>query len=160
MAFCLCGLSSFLSILPVPWARNLPPTIANLRQNDRDDPDFAIIRVEAKDFNFLAPTSVDLDLRDFTKTQEYFSKHMPEFVIHTAGLVGGIQANMARPVDFLVENVDLGRNVIMASKSAGVKNLLNLSSSCMYPRNAINPLTENLILQGELEPTNEGYALA
>lgn len=114
----------------------------------------------AKNFDFLAPTSADLDLRDFAKTREYFSKHMPEFVIHTAGLVGGIQANMARPVDFLVENVDLGRNVIMASKGAGVKNILNLSSSCMYPRNAINPLTENLILQGELEPTNEGYALA
>jgi GDP-L-fucose synthase len=113
-----------------------------------------------KDFDFLAPTSADLDLRDFVKTQEYFSKHMPEFVIHAAGLVGGIQANMSKPVDYLVENVDLGRNVILASRNAGVKKLLNLSSSCIYPRNAINPLTENLILQGELEPTNEGYALA
>lgn len=113
-----------------------------------------------RDFDFLAPTSTDLDLRDFARTQDYFSKHAPDFVIHTAGLVGGIQANMARPVDFLVENVDLGRNVIMASRSAGVKKILNLSSSCMYPRNAENPLTEDLILKGELEPTNEGYALA
>ncbi|QWD09479.1 GDP-L-fucose synthase [Polynucleobacter paneuropaeus] len=114
----------------------------------------------ARDFDFLAPTSADLDLSDFAKTQAYFSKHAPDFVIHTAGLVGGIQANMARPVDFLVENVDLGRNVIMASRTAGVKKLLNLSSSCMYPRNAENPLREDLILKGELEPTNEGYALA
>lgn len=114
----------------------------------------------AKDYVFLAPTSSDLDLCDFANTQEYFSKHSPEFVIHTAGLVGGIQANMARPVDFLVKNVDLGRNVVMASRGAGVKKLLNLSSSCMYPRNALNPLTEDRILQGELEPTNEGYALA
>lgn len=115
---------------------------------------------KAKDFDFLSPTSADLDLRDFSKAQEYFSRHKPEYVIHTAGLVGGIQANMARPVDFLVQNVDLGRNVIMASRSAGVKYLLNLSSSCMYPPNALNPLTEDLILQGGLEPTNEGYALA
>ena len=114
----------------------------------------------ARDFDFLAPTSAELDLRDFAKTQDYFSKHAPDFVIHTAGLVGGIQANMARPVDFLVENLDLGRNVIMASRTAGVKKLLNLSSSCMYPRNAENPLREDLILKGELEPTNEGYALA
>jgi GDP-L-fucose synthase len=114
----------------------------------------------AIDFDFLAPTSANLDLRDFAKTQDYFSKYLPDFVIHTAGLVGGIQANMTRPVDFLVENVDLGRNVIMASRNTGVKKLLNLSSSCMYPRNAENPLIEDLILQGELEPTNEGYALA
>ncbi|MBT8558177.1 GDP-L-fucose synthase [Polynucleobacter paneuropaeus] len=114
----------------------------------------------ARNFDFLAPTSADLNLLDFAKTQDYLYKHVPDFVIHTAGLVGGIQANMARPVDFLVDNVDLGRNVIMASRSAGVKKLLNLSSSCMYPRNAANPLTEDLILKGELEPTNEGYALA
>ena len=114
----------------------------------------------AEQFSLLAPNSSELDLRDFAKVQEYLSTHSPDFVIHTAGLVGGIQANMARPVDFLVENVDLGRNVILASRNAGVKKLLNLSSSCMYPRNATNPLTEDLILKGELEPTNEGYALA
>ena len=114
----------------------------------------------AEQFSFLAPTSSELDLRDFAKVQEYLCTHSPDFVIHAAGLVGGIQANMTRPVDFLVENVDLGRNVILASRNAGVKNLLNLSSSCMYPRHATNPLTEDLILKGELEPTNEGYALA
>jgi GDP-L-fucose synthase len=114
----------------------------------------------AEHFDFLAPTSEELDLRNFSKVQEFVSSNNPEFVIHTAGLVGGIQANMARPVDFLIENIDVGRNIILASRNAGVKKLLNLSSSCMYPRNALNPLTEDLILTGELEPTNEGYALA
>ena len=114
----------------------------------------------AKLYSFLAPTSVELDLRDFSKVQEYISTHSPSYIIHAAGRVGGIQANMAHPVDFLIENIDIGRNVILAARNAGVKRLLNLSSSCMYPRNAPNPLGEDLILKGELEPTNEGYALA
>lgn len=115
---------------------------------------------KAKLYSFLAPTSAELDLRDFSRVQEYISSHSPSYIIHAAGRVGGIQANMAHPVDFLVENVDIGRNVILAARNAGVKKLLNLSSSCMYPRNAPNPLSEDLILKGELEPTNEGYALA
>ena len=114
----------------------------------------------AERFSFLAPTSSELDLRNFAKVEEYLATHSPDFVIHAAGLVGGIQANIEKPVNFLVENVDLGRNVILASRNAGVQKLLNLSSSCMYPRNAENPLAEEMILHGELEPTNEGYALA
>jgi GDP-L-fucose synthase len=114
----------------------------------------------ATQFSFLVPTSSELDLRDFARVEDYVATYSPDFVIHAAGLVGGIQANMARPVDFLIENLDLGRNVIMASRNVGVKKLLNLSSSCIYPRNATNPLTEDLILKGELESTNEGYALA
>jgi GDP-L-fucose synthase len=114
----------------------------------------------AQQFSFICPTSAELDLRNFFSVKEFFSKASPDFVIHAAGRVGGIQANMAHPVDFLVENVDIGRNVILASRNVGVKKLLNLSSSCVYPRNAVNPLTEDLILKGELESTNEGYALA
>lgn len=114
----------------------------------------------AQQFSFVFPTSSELDLCDFFSVKKFFSKTSPEFVIHAAGRVGGIQANMANPVDFLVENVDIGRNVILASRNVGVKKLLNLSSSCIYPRDAVNPLTEDLILKGELEPTNEGYALA
>lgn len=110
----------------------------------------------AQHYSFVSPTSSELDLRDFLSVKSFFTKTAPEFVIHAAGRVGGIQANMARPVDFLVENTDIGRNVILASRDAGVKKVLNLSSSCMYPRNAANPLTEDLILKGELEPTNEG----
>jgi GDP-L-fucose synthase len=114
----------------------------------------------AKNFSFLAPPSSELDLRDFNKVQKYIADCAPDLVIHAAGLVGGIQANIARPVDFLIENVDLGRNVILAARNTGVKRLLNLSSSCMYPRASPNPLSEDMILHGELESTNEGYALA
>jgi len=105
----------------------------------------------AVQYDIVAPSSQDLDLTDFAATQRF---------LHSAGRVGGIQANIANPVDFLVTNTDLGRNVIVAARQAGVPKLINLASSCMYPRNACNPLSEDLILQGELEPTNEGYALA
>ena len=114
----------------------------------------------ATNWEFVAPTSKELDLTDFEATRRFMADVRPDAVIHSAGRVGGIQANITHPVDFLVTNVDLGRNVILAAREAGVSKLLNLASSCMYPRNAPNPLGESLILQGELEPTNEGYALA
>ena len=114
----------------------------------------------ASDWTIVAPRSCELDLRDYQATHDYIKQVAPEFIIHSAGRVGGIQANIAHPVDFLVENMDMGRNIVMAARAARVKKLLNLGSSCMYPRNAPNPLTESMILQGELEPTNEGYALA
>lgn len=112
------------------------------------------------EFEVLAPRSGELDLRDFGAVQSYLSRHRPDMVIHSAGKVGGIQANMREPVSFLLENLDMGRNIVWASRQAGIKQLLNLGSSCMYPRNHNEPLTEELVLKGELEPTNEGYALA
>ncbi len=114
----------------------------------------------ATQYDIIAPSSKELDLTDFNATQRFIAANNPDIVIHSAGRVGGIQANIAHPVDFLVTNIDLNRNVIMASRKAGVSKLINLASSCMYPRNLPNPLGENLILKGELEPTNEGYALA
>ena len=108
----------------------------------------------------LTPSSTELDLQNYTAVYDYIKINQPDFVIHAAGLVGGIHANMANPVAFLVKNTDIGRNIIMASKENNIKYFLNLASSCIYPRNAINPLQEELILQGELEPTNEGYAIA
>ncbi len=114
----------------------------------------------ADQWEFIAPGSDELDLTDFAATRHFMAEVKPDAVIHSAGRVGGIQANMAHPVDFLVTNVDLGRNVILAAREAGIGKLLNLASSCMYPRNAANPLGEDLILKGELEPTNEGYAIA
>jgi GDP-L-fucose synthase len=112
------------------------------------------------DFDMLAPESRELDLRDFNAVLAYLGKHRPDMVIHAAGKVGGIQANMREPVGFLLENLDMGRNIVWASRQAGIKRLLNLGSSCMYPRNHSEPLVEELVLKGELEPTNEGYALA
>lgn len=112
------------------------------------------------EFDVLAPRSGELDLRKFDAVQAYMHTHRPDIVIHAAGKVGGIQANMREPVGFLLENLDMGRNIVWASRQAGIKRLINLGSSCMYPRNHNEPLREELVLKGELEPTNEGYALA
>lgn len=114
----------------------------------------------ARTHELIAPRSAELDLTDGTTTEEYVADLKPDMIIHAAGRVGGIQANMAHPVEFLVENLDMGRNIIMAARNAGVPRLINIGSSCMYPRAAPNPLEEASVLSGELEPTNEGYALA
>lgn len=108
----------------------------------------------------LTPSSKELDLLDYKKVHNYINREKPDFIIHAAGRVGGIQANMAHPVAYLVENTEMGRNLLMAAKDNNILKLLNLASSCMYPRMAENPLREELILKGELEPTNEGYALS
>ena len=117
-------------------------------------------KIPDKEFVLLCPDINELNLLDYTAVFHYVKVHKPEMVIHAAGIVGGIQANIKNPVKFLVENADLGKNLILALKENGIKKLLNLGSSCMYPRNAPNPLKEEMILKGELEPTNEGYALA
>jgi len=112
------------------------------------------------EFEVLAPRSGELDLRDFNAVREYLHKHQFDMVIHAAGKVGGIQANMREPVGFLLENLDMGRNIVWGARQAGIRRLINLGSSCMYPRNHNEPLREEMVLKGELEPTNEGYALA
>lgn len=114
----------------------------------------------ATEWEVLAPGRAELDLMDRAAVDAYMATHQPDLIIHAAGKVGGIRANMAEPVEFLDQNVMIGRNVIMAARTAGVKRLINLGSTCIYPRNAPNPLGEDLLLTGELEPTNEGYALA
>lgn len=111
-------------------------------------------------YEVRSPRCTELDLLDSFSLKEYLDKEQPDMIIHAAGIVGGIQANIAQPVKFLVENMQMGLNVLTAAREAGIKRFMNLSSSCMYPRNAPNPLQEELILTGELEPTNEGYALA
>jgi GDP-L-fucose synthase len=115
---------------------------------------------KSSEWNIISPSSKEMDLSNFESTFDFVQKIKPEIIIHAAGRVGGINANLSYPVDFLVTNLDFGRNIILAARHAGVKRMINLGSSCMYPRNAPNPLSEELILQGELEPTNEGYALA
>ena len=114
----------------------------------------------AKSWEIFAPSSNELDLSNTLECEKYISKKMPNLIIHSAGKVGGIKANIAEPVEFLDKNIMIGRNVIMGARLAGVKNLINLASTCIYPRLAENPLNEELILKGELEPTNEGYAIA
>jgi GDP-L-fucose synthase len=111
-------------------------------------------------YTFFAPTSKELNLLESAAVKVYIANLKPDLIIHAAGKVGGIQANIENPVRFLIENLDIGKNLLLAAREAGVKKLMNLGSSCMYPRTAENPLKEELILRGELEPTNEGYALA
>lgn len=111
-------------------------------------------------FDLLTPRREELDLLNFESTFNFFKKNNPDLVIHLAAKVGGIQANIENPIGFFVENIDIGRNVIMASYQAKIKKLINLGSSCMYPRDCSQTLKEEMILKGEFEPTNEGYALA
>lgn len=113
-----------------------------------------------KSYEMVTPLRKELNLLDYAAVERFIREHKPDMVIHAAGTVGGIQANMKEPVRFLMDNLDMGRNIVWASRQIGIRKLINLGSSCMYPRNALNPLPEDAILQGELEPTNEGYALA
>ena len=108
----------------------------------------------------FATTHSELDLMDYNEVKDFLSKHKPDMVIHCAGKVGGIQANVKSPYDFFTDNAVMGINVVRASKELGITKFLNLSSSCSYPRDYKQPLKEEYVLQGELEPTNEGYALA
>lgn len=111
-------------------------------------------------FEVLSPSRSELDLRNAVAVDAYMQAHEPEVVVHSAGRVGGIQANMREPVAFLVDNLEMGQNLLLSAQRVGVRRVINLGSSCMYPRNLSEPLQEQSILQGELEPTNEGYALA
>lgn len=108
----------------------------------------------------IAPPRSELDLLDRHSLETALRAAKPDLVIHAAGKVGGIQANIDAPVEFLYENMLLGMNVIGVSSDVGIPRLINLGSSCMYPREAPNPLVEETILTGRLEPTNEGYAIA
>ncbi|PWL30935.1 NAD-dependent epimerase/dehydratase family protein [uncultured Roseivirga sp.] len=112
------------------------------------------------DMEVYAPNREELNLFDNHSVEVAFKNFKPDLVIHLAGVVGGIRDNIDRPVDYLVENVEIGNNVIKSAFRADVKRFLNLGSSCIYPRDAHNPLEEESLLTGNLEPTNEGYALA
>ena len=111
-------------------------------------------------WNIIAPTSNDLNLMDYTAVKSFFNACKPDIILHCAGRVGGISANIMEPVAFLDSNIVIGRNVIMGAREAKIKKLINLASTCIYPREAENPLKEEYILEGKLEPTNEGYAIA
>lgn len=110
--------------------------------------------------SIMAPSSAELDLTDRAAVMAAVAAEKPDLVIHAAGRVGGIQANMAHKAGFLTDNLDMGVNIVKAAAAAGVPKLINLGSSCMYPHDAPNPLSEDSLGKGELEPTNEGYGLA
>jgi len=110
--------------------------------------------------NLLTKPFGELDLLDQTAVNAFFEKEKPEYVFLAAAKVGGIGANSIYPADFIYENTMIGFNVIHASYKTRVKKLLNLGSSCIYPKLAPQPMKEEYLLSDLLEPTNEAYAIA
>jgi GDP-L-fucose synthase len=108
----------------------------------------------------LLPKRSELNLDNESATLRYIETNSPDAIIHAAARVGGIAANIANPVDFLTQNIRIDGNVLNGSLRVGVKKLIYVGSSCMYPRSLSHPMKEEEILTGPLEPTNEGYALA
>lgn len=110
--------------------------------------------------NVLSPSRRELDLKDGVVVDGYFEKHRPQHVFMIAAKVGGIAANIADPVGFLVDNLRIQINLFEACRKYGTIKNLFLGSSCVYPRECPQPMREEFLLTGPLEPTNEGYALA
>ena len=110
--------------------------------------------------NLLTARRDQLDLRDQAAVNYWFRANRPQYVLLVAGTVGGILANSTRPAEFLYDNMMIHATVVHASYLYGVEKLLYLGSSCIYPREAPQPMTEDCLLTGALEPTNEAYALA
>jgi GDP-L-fucose synthase len=122
----------------------------------------ALVRLlRARGFtNLLLRTRDELDLGDARAVNAFYEKYRPDYVLIAAAKVGGIWANATQPVEFLSENLQIELNLINGAHASGVKKLLFLGSSCIYPRLAPQPMKEEALLTGSLEPTNEAYALA
>jgi GDP-L-fucose synthase len=108
----------------------------------------------------LTRTRAELDLTNRSAVEEFFGNERPAIVVVAAAKVGGIKANSDRPVEFLIENLQIQNNLICAAHASGVRKLLFLGSSCIYPKLAPQPIPESALLGGPLEPTNEAYAIA
>ena len=122
----------------------------------------AIVRkLQAAGFgNLLLRSRAELDLRDQHAVESFFARERPQFVFLAAARVGGILANNSHPAEFLRDNLLIESNVIDSARRHGVRKLLFLGSSCIYPKHAPQPMTEDCLLTGPLEPTNEWYAIA
>jgi len=118
-------------------------------------------RLESEGYtNLVVKTSTELDLRRQADVEAFFEKERPVYIFLAAAKVGGIMANSTYPADFICDNLMIQTNIIHASYKYGVKKLLFLGSSCIYPKHAPQPMKEEYLLTGELEPTNEPYAIA
>lgn len=118
-------------------------------------------RLQEEGFNnIITRTSAELDLCNQADTEAFFAKEKPDYVILAAAKVGGIVANSTYPAEFIYQNLMIAANVINSSYKNGVKKLLNLGSSCIYPKLAPQPMKEDCLLTSELESTNEAYAIA
>lgn len=110
--------------------------------------------------NLILRDRKELDLMNSSEVKSFFKNHTPDYVFLAAAKVGGIQANIASPVEFYLDNITIQNNIITQSYLKGVKKIVFLGSSCIYPKESIQPMKEEYLLTGKLEPTNEGYALA
>ncbi len=110
--------------------------------------------------NILTATRAQLDLRDQAAVNYWFQASRPDYVFLVAGTVGGIMANSTRPAEFLYDNMMIHATVVHAAHLHGVQKLLYLGSSCIYPRECVQPMKEGYLMTGKLEPTNESYAIA
>jgi GDP-L-fucose synthase len=117
-------------------------------------------RLRSERCEILVAGREELDLTRQADVEQWVERHKPDAVILCAARVGGIHANATLPADFLSINLAIGANVIGAAHRSGVQRLINLGSSCMYPREAPQPIAEASLLTGPLEPTNEAYAIA
>ena len=113
-----------------------------------------------KDFDPLLPSKAELDLLDRHSTENYFKRNAPSFVYMCAARVGGIEANIAKPYSFLVENMEMQANFFYAIENFNVEKALLVGSSCVYPKSCQQPMMEADLFTGALEPTNEAYAAA
>ena len=122
----------------------------------------AIVRhLKAEGFdNILTATRDQVDLRNQAEVSHWFKENQPRYVMLVAGTVGGILANSTRPAEFIYDNMMIHGTVVHAAHETGTEKLLYLGSSCIYPRHATQPITEDQLLTGPLEPTNEWYAVA
>lgn len=122
----------------------------------------AIVRgLNAKGYNnIIGKTINELDLTNQAATLEYITENKPDYIFLAAAKVGGIQANITYPADFIMQNLQIQCNIIDAAYKSGVKKLLFLGSSCIYPAHCEQPMKEEYLLTGALEPTNEAYAIA
>src|SRR5688500_11391908 len=122
----------------------------------------AMVRhLQAEGFaNVLTATREQVDLRDQSEVSHWFKANRPDYVFLVAGTVGGILANSTRPAEFIYDNLLIHGTVVHAAHTTGVRKLLYVGSSCIYPRHAPQPMPEEALLTGPLEPTNEAYAVA
>jgi GDP-L-fucose synthase len=148
--------------VPTPYFHEIPPDAAIYVAGHGGLAGSAIWRhLEAQGYvNLIGRRSKELDLRDRAATRDFFAETRPMYVIDAAARVGGIAANAAQPFEFLSDNLRIQVNLIDAAREFGVARLLFLGSSCIYPRMAAQPITEDALLTGPLEPTNAAYAVA
>ncbi len=122
----------------------------------------ALLRLLKKEgfTNLLTVSRNEVDLRDQSAVNNWFAEYRPTYVFLAAGTVGGVYANATRQAEFLYDNLMIHATVVEASRQNDVRKLLYLGSSCIYPRSSHQPIVEEALLSGPLEPTNEGYAIA